>query len=626
MNMTDIDKVKLVIWDLDDTFWQGTLSEGPVELIGRNVETLKYLVDHGVMNSIVSKNNFDDARQELEKHGLWEYFVFPSIDWTPKGARIKSVIENMALRPANVLFIDDNSMNLREASFVLPQLMVLDAAELPVFWDSLGAITKTDPEHKRLKQYRILQTKCEAKNHAVSIDDFLLQSNIRVTIRTPEDSDLDRIHEMIMRTNQLNYTKDRCPIDALQALFHSDGHRFGIVDVADNYGDYGTVGFFALDTATRTLRHFLFSCRTLGMGIEQYVYQQLGFPSLNVVGDVANNVVPENIVTWINTGQAGPVKVENTSSRNGRRIKVLVKGPCDMKGTIDFINAGGADITEEFNCVNDRGVSITGFNHTSNMLQGLSAPTSALDSLVSQVPMIDASLFRTRLFDGDWDVVFLSLLPDCHEGVYERKSDGLRFTFSSFNFDFTNPDNFNAILEGDFNCHNYKFSREELESLHRDFTFLGHLPAEEIAANIDTLIGKLPGSTTAVLLLGNTKGNPDDAQPEFKGQVTVNREVNDVIKRRFADRSNVRIIDYTDLIETADDVRDANHLSRRARYRLSQLMEAEIHTAMGRPGSAPGRMPYALVMVRRTFKRLGRVIGNGIRRSVRRFARKTNNA
>lgn len=625
MNMAEIDKVKLVIWDLDDTFWQGTLSEGPVELIDRNVETLKYLVNHGVMNSIVSKNNFEDAKQELEKHGLWEYFVFPSIDWTPKGARIKSVIENMALRPDNVLFVDDNAMNLREASFVLPRIMVLDAAELPDLWNSLGAITKTDPEHKRLKQYRILQTKCEAKNHAVSIDDFLLQSNIRVNIRPPKDSDLNRIHEMIMRTNQLNYTKDRCSIDALESLFHSDSHKLGIVEVADNYGDYGIVGFYALDKGSHTLSHFLFSCRTLGMGIEQYVYQQLKFPTLNVVGEVANSVVAENTVTWINTESADHAKKEKGTSKGGRKIKVLVKGPCDMKGTIDFINAGRVSITEEFNYVNDRGISISGFNHTSNMLQGLSVPASALDSLVSQVPVTDSALFHTRLFDGDWDVVFLSLLPDCHEGIYERKSDGLRFSFSSFNFDFTNPDNFEAILAGKFNSHNYKFSREELESLHRDFSFLGHLPAEEIAANIDSIIDKLPDSTTLVLLLGNTKGDPNDTYPEFKGQVTVNQEVNDVIKRRFTTRPNVKIIDYTDLVETDQDVRDANHLSRRARYRLAQLMESEIRIAMGKPGCAPSKMPYSLVMVRRTFKRMGRLINNELKRAVRRFARKANN-
>ena len=33
MKNYDITKTKLIIWDLDDTFWKGTLSEGGVEFL-----------------------------------------------------------------------------------------------------------------------------------------------------------------------------------------------------------------------------------------------------------------------------------------------------------------------------------------------------------------------------------------------------------------------------------------------------------------------------------------------------------------------------------------------------------------------------------------------------------------
>jgi len=608
MEMDDITKVKLVIWDLDDTFWQGTLSEGPVTLVDKNVEAIKYLVDHGVMNSIVSKNNFDDAKHELEKHGLWDYFVFPSINWNPKGARIKGVIESMALRPDNVLFIDDNAMNLREATFMLPHLMTLDAADITLLWDALHKITKADPSHKRLKQYRILETKCEAKSHSDSIDDFLRESHISAVIRRPKREELDRIHELVMRTNQLNFTKDRCSIEDLESQYASPDFDLGLAEVSDKYGDYGIVGFYSLDKRAHSLRHFLFSCRTLGMGIEQYVYQQLGFPSLYVSGEVANMVEAKNIVDWINiTTDDDELKAEKPQI-TGRKLNILVKGPCDMAGTIDFLNIDGIALSDEFNYVNDRGVSISGFNHTSNILQGVTASAVDLDSLVAQAPMIDQGIFRTRLFDGMWDVVFLSLLPDCHEGVYERKSDGLKFSFSSFNFDFTDEANLDAILAGEINCHNYKFSREDLERLRRDFTFRGHLPAQEIADNVESIIKRLPQSTTLVLMLGNTKGDPDSASPEFKGQVTVNKEVNGIIKERFANRPNVRIIDYSDMVETKDDVRDANHLSRRARYRVAQAMESILREIIGATSAAPTCTPYFLAMVRRTFKRAMRLI------------------
>ncbi len=49
--------VKLVVWDLDDTFWKGTLSEGPVELDPVLVELVRTLNRRGIVNAICSKND-----------------------------------------------------------------------------------------------------------------------------------------------------------------------------------------------------------------------------------------------------------------------------------------------------------------------------------------------------------------------------------------------------------------------------------------------------------------------------------------------------------------------------------------------------------------------------------------
>ena len=59
-------KIKLIIWDLDDTFWSGTLSEGEVEPSSYNIEILELLTNHGVINSISSKNDYFEAKEKLE--------------------------------------------------------------------------------------------------------------------------------------------------------------------------------------------------------------------------------------------------------------------------------------------------------------------------------------------------------------------------------------------------------------------------------------------------------------------------------------------------------------------------------------------------------------------------------
>ena len=99
--MIDYSKIKLVIWDLDDTFWKGTLSEGPIVSIAENIQLVRDLTDRGIVNSICSKNDYKPTVQKLKELEVDDLFVFKSIDWTPKGQRISKLIKDMGLRPVN---------------------------------------------------------------------------------------------------------------------------------------------------------------------------------------------------------------------------------------------------------------------------------------------------------------------------------------------------------------------------------------------------------------------------------------------------------------------------------------------------------------------------------------------
>ena len=47
------DKIKVVIWDLDDTLWKGTLAEGDdVQLLENRVAIIKELNKRGIVNAI----------------------------------------------------------------------------------------------------------------------------------------------------------------------------------------------------------------------------------------------------------------------------------------------------------------------------------------------------------------------------------------------------------------------------------------------------------------------------------------------------------------------------------------------------------------------------------------------
>ena len=294
----DFTKVKLIIWDLDETFWQGTLSEGKVTLPEKNKNLIFQLTDIGIVNSICSKNYEDQVLVELDKYGLSDYFVFKSVNWEPKGNRIKNMIDDMKLRYPNVLFIDDNPSNLEEAKYFCDGIMV----ESPEIIDELiGWVEKQDKrdsEHKRLRQYKILEEKCISKKNFGSNEEFLFSSNIKLEIHSDCLPKAERIQELIMRSNQLNFTKKRDSLEEIKALLNDDSYKNGYVTVKDNFGDYGLVGFFSVKDDKCI--HFLFSCRTLGMGIEQYVYNYLGRPELEIVGEVISDLSSEELPKWIN--------------------------------------------------------------------------------------------------------------------------------------------------------------------------------------------------------------------------------------------------------------------------------------------------------------------------------------
>ena len=95
MSIFDPAKLKLIVWDLDNTFWDGVLSEEEVAPVGRNMDIVRLAADRGIISSICSKNDPGPVRDELISErfgGIWEYFVFPSVDWTSKGARIRAFL------------------------------------------------------------------------------------------------------------------------------------------------------------------------------------------------------------------------------------------------------------------------------------------------------------------------------------------------------------------------------------------------------------------------------------------------------------------------------------------------------------------------------------------------------
>ena len=61
----DITKTKLIIWDLDETLWDGILSEGGIVFKPEILNFIEELTTKGIVNSICSKNTYADVKNKF---------------------------------------------------------------------------------------------------------------------------------------------------------------------------------------------------------------------------------------------------------------------------------------------------------------------------------------------------------------------------------------------------------------------------------------------------------------------------------------------------------------------------------------------------------------------------------
>ena len=566
----DITKTKLIIWDLDDTFWSGNLSEGDVVLKPEAIALVRELTTKGIMNSICSKNNFEDVKNKFIGLGLkdvWDLFVFVSIDWTPKGERIQNIIKSMNLRNENVVFIDDNVSNINEAKFYSPNIMSATPEFINKIAEELYLVNDYDFEHTRLKQYKILEEKSHQIAQASSNEDFLRSSKIKICIKKDCLNNLERIKKLITRTNQLNFTKFRD--ENLEDTIKNNDCAYIIAE--DKFGNYGICGFYALNKKENKLVHFLFSCRIMNMGIEQFVYDYLRRPQIEIKGEVASTL--DSKVDWIEIVENLEIKTAPVPKLNNKNI--LFKGPCDLYLTLSYIEAD-CNIDTEFPYWNKQLVYILAHTHTAFIEQTHRLSKEKLAELSMRFPLPNEDEFRTKFFDEKYNLVFLSLLTVTHSGIYINKDDGTYAFFGFADCDITNESNWEKIL-APIPVEARQQNILMLKEFQKHYVFGGNPPVDLVIKNINYILDNLKAKL--VLILGSEIPT-DKIQAGYENMAERHKILNSAIKETFKER--VEFIELTDFIKSDEDYTTCiNHFSRRVYVDLAQRVVEIANNVLG---------------------------------------------
>ncbi|CAG0930669.1 methoxymalonate biosynthesis protein [Thermoflexales bacterium] len=270
---TEKQSIKCVVWDLDNTLWNGILLEDEAITPRAGVrEILQELDRRGILNSIASRNDPDLALCKLEALGLKEYFLYPEINWNTKSASIAAIGKSLNIGLDTFAFIDDQPFEREEVAFVHPQVLCLDAAVLGQLLDlprmQPRFITAGSQLRRQMYQSGIVRAQAEAE-FTGSNEEFLAGLQMVFTIKMAEESDLKRAEELTIRTHQLNTTGYTYSYDELDRFRQADDHLLLVSSLEDKFGTYGTIGLALVEKgqAAWLVKLLLMSCRVMSRGV-----------------------------------------------------------------------------------------------------------------------------------------------------------------------------------------------------------------------------------------------------------------------------------------------------------------------------------------------------------------------
>ena len=273
-------KIKCVIWDLDNTLWDGVLIEDEnVKDRYHFIELIKKLDRCGIVNSIASKNDYDKVIGKLRELGIEEYFVFVKINWNPKSINVSKIIKEMNINANTIVFVDDNPFERLEVIQQHPNITCIDPSELIEFSRSERfRMTVTEDSKKRRDTYKMLEAlKNEEEEWKGNIDDFLINCHIEVEIIPPTKNMIPRCFELLQRTNQLNSSGRRLTMEQVVEIVNSSNYDSYALRSSDKFGDYGIIGFLIVDRkeSMPTITDFVISCRVANKKIEPTIINRL---------------------------------------------------------------------------------------------------------------------------------------------------------------------------------------------------------------------------------------------------------------------------------------------------------------------------------------------------------------
>lgn len=294
---------KVIICDLDDTIWGGTVGEtGPdgLRLGGHDAvgeafvdfqRELKALTRRGVLLAIVSKNTESVAMEAIDSHPEMVLrrsdFAAWRINWEDKAGNIADLMQELGLGLDAAVFLDDNPLERERVMHALPEVLVpalppdrMMCVTALRRLNCFDTATVSEEDRSRAGLYRAENERRAATAGAAaveSLDDWLDSLDITIHIEPINAANLERTAQLFNKTNQMNLRTRRMTDRELIDWANDPRRRVWTFRVADRFGDAGLTAIASVeaDGDRASVADFLLSCRVMGRRVEETVLYHL---------------------------------------------------------------------------------------------------------------------------------------------------------------------------------------------------------------------------------------------------------------------------------------------------------------------------------------------------------------
>lgn len=292
---------KTIALDLDNTLWGGIISEDGIDGIdlSDHKEGQRYydfqrqileMKNRGIVLAINSKNNLEDAETAIQGHPAMllrnKDFVIRKINWENKAINLKAMESELNITEGGFIFIDDNPIERETVKGECPEMLVPDfpedTAELLTFaeniwFDYCRPLRVLGEDLKKTQMYQNEAKRKQEMSESLSLDEYIAKLEMVADIHRMRESELERVVQLINKTNQFNLTTKRYTQAEIKAIAANPENTIYVACCSDKYGDSGLVSVIILigDGVGARIDIFLMSCRVMGRKLEDVIINEI---------------------------------------------------------------------------------------------------------------------------------------------------------------------------------------------------------------------------------------------------------------------------------------------------------------------------------------------------------------